>query len=144
MTRNESRWAQIVFWSIDDILCLHRREIKREAQCDALIKARKSPIELWDVNFIAQMEDRSSLCPYWDRAIQETDRKIRMDKFLRAIYPCWKPIIGQIDGEDSSEFSGMDALHKADLAVFNRGISPNRGNVGRPMAERDAPRDGND
>ena len=144
MNRNESRWAQIMFWPIDDILDLHRRELIRESRCNALIAARKSPIELWGLGFMAMMEDRAGLNPYWDRMIKEADRKTRMDGFTRAIYPIWKPIIGQINGEDATDFADMAALHRADLAIFRKDIKPNRGNVGHSPSRRDAPRDGND
>ena len=142
MTRNESRWAQIVFWNMEDIIRLHRLEIRREQNSDTLVKSGKAPIETWDLRFVTEMEDRASFSPYWDRSLTESDRKVRMDAFLRAIYPIWKPIMGS----DAHDFADMSALHKADLAIYRRNTKPNRGNVGRPKdrALDEAPRAGND
>ena len=76
---------------------------------------------------IEENEGKFLLSPYWDRSLSESERKSRMDQFLRAIYPIWKPIMGN----DQNDFKNMASLHNADLAIFNKGTRPNRGNVGR-------------
>jgi len=124
MTRNESRWPQIVFYDDGDLRDLHRREMRLDQKCSELIAERKPPIETWDLGFMQAMEERAGLQPYWDRCTNESDRKIRMDQFLRAIYPIWRPMLGE-----AADFQDMASLHKADLAIHRKGVRPNRGNV---------------
>ena len=142
MNRNETRWAQIVFWEMGELLRLHTIEEKLEKKCEELIAKRESPIETWGISYMSEMEDRAALVPYWDRCLKEGDRKVRMDSFVKAIYPIWKPIMGQ----NANDFADMSALHKADLAIYRRSVRPNRGNVGRPSDNRleEVHRDGND
>ena len=123
MTRNETRWSQIVFWDHADIVELHRREKVLEARCDGLIAARKPPIEVWDLAFIESMQTKHDLDPYWDIHLQVGIRNARMNQFLRGLYPLWKPICGEVD------FKDMTDLHRADMAIYRNGMKPNRGTV---------------
>ena len=128
MTREECRWAQIVFYTEGDLLEIHRRERILYKKCEALIASRKSPIEWWDLGYMSRMEDTLRLVPYWPAPMPESDRKVRMYAFLRIIYPVWRGITKRMDSEieGSAAADCPEIMHKCDLTIWKMGKRPGR------------------
>lgn len=130
MNREESRWAQLVYWDEPQILELHRREDRLVSKLESLIKANKSPCETWDLGFIERMAVIHQLSPFWPATVPEAERKVRMDQWKRAIYPIWRGLTVRAypgAGEDFSLegcFDDTDLLHRADIAIYRSGLQP--------------------
>ena len=122
MDSNISRWAQIIFWTRDDLAELHKREVRHYAHSRKLDSAGKSPTEWRDLGYILEMQDRNQLIPYWPRNLEESERSARMTQWERRVFPIWKGIQGR-QGEDASE---IELLHRQDRAIFDSGIRPDR------------------
>ncbi len=116
----ETRWAILVFMDEADLNALHRRECIREERDAERLKDDKR-LDGWeDYDFIGQMVAKYGLRPFWAKTMQEATRDLNLKTFLRAIYPAWKGLEGQGDSE-------IEWVHKADRAIYYKGVKPNRG-----------------
>mgnify|MGYP001617837058 CR=1 FL=1 len=118
-----SRWCKVVEWDEGDVLELHRREAR-------LSKLENTNAHVPDLQFLFEMQSKNRLLPFWPKHIEDSDRKLRLDDFMRKIYPIWGPI--RTRHESEPEYS---VIHKCDKAIAQSGVKVDRGFGGRGDAE---------
>ena len=124
MTREEARWAQIVFWSKEDVDELHRRERKKwDIYRAAVADAQRTP-DWWDDGFISSRLYVHCLQPYWPVSMPSGEREDRISSFFRLIYPVWKGILSR---NPDCDIYDINVLHTCDLSIWKMGKRPNRG-----------------
>ena len=131
-----SRWAQIVFWTAEDLAELHRRETW-------LTKRSGKSAVSYDLSMMEQMNLKNQILPFWDRKIEDYERNERMKMFRAKVFPVWAPIVTRAieteinDKQDRREcdFVEIKVLHECDKAVM---LSGHRVDRYAPQNERKA------
>lgn len=117
MDLDSVRWAQIIFWSREDLEELQRREVLQAKSSEALVAQGKGPLPIEDLGWMAMMQKKYSLEPYWVDCDEPT-KELRMKQFERSIYPIWKGIASRMIPAGAGELA---ILHAQDLAIFASG-----------------------
>jgi len=117
MTPDEARWMQLKRFAEEQIADIHTAERKWYAT--------KSPEKrnYWrDASHIIFQNLNTMFGPAWHRNKTEQDRADEVTSWTRAIYPIWKPIL-----EDFTIPTDIEAMHKADIAVWRKSPEINAG-----------------
>lgn len=135
MDSNMARWMQIVFWNREDVEELHKRERSREKQCEESRRLGKRLIDWRDRDFLAKMQDRYQLNPYWPEKMDQEMRTSKMKSFERDIFTIWGPFFTQ---ENLTNLTEIEAVHKADIAIVASCKQPDRAYQGGDERKRAA------